>query len=68
MRDILATGSGWTPQNSSAVVRPDAGDRELLGDAGGDLADLVEGDGVERGDRRVGVDVLAEDDRSGWRA
>ena len=36
--------------------------RPAFGDAGGHLADLVEGDRVERGDRRVGVDVLAEDD------
>ena len=46
------------------AVRADAGDRELVADPRGDLAHLVEGDVVERRDRRVGVDVLAEDDRS----
>ena len=30
---------------------------------GGDLADLIEGDRIERRDRGVGVDLLAEDDR-----
>ena len=40
-------------------VRADAGDRQLVGDPGRDLADLVEGDGVEQLDRRVGIDLLA---------
>ena len=53
------------PQRSGElghVVRPDAGHRGLGRDPAGDLVDLVEGDRVEGGDRRVRVDLLAVHD------
>ena len=44
-------------------MRADARDRQLVGDALGDLSHLVERYLVEQRDRPVGVDVLAVDDR-----
>ena len=55
--------AGLALSNSSAVCGPTHATASSSVDAAGDRGDLVEGDGVERGDRAVGVDVLAEDDR-----
>src|ERR1035441_9013589 len=57
------TGNAAEPLELLDAVRSHAGDREIVGNAGGDLADLLEGDRVECRDRAIGVDVLAEDDR-----
>ncbi len=48
-------------------VRPDAGHGQLVGHVGGDLADLVEGDRVERRDRARRDRRSRRRRRSGWR-
>src|SRR5271166_924482 len=52
-----------TPLELLRPVGAHAGDGQSLGNRPRDLADLLVGDRVEGGDRRVGVDVLAEHDR-----
>src|SRR5580700_3469644 len=67
LRPAMYVRCDWTRRIGLELldaVRSDAPDGQVVGDAGRDLADLVERDVVQRRDRRVGVDVLGEYDRA----